>query len=268
MSPDPYKASSGAKDPASWNRYSYVEGDPINGYDPQGLQTLYPMLLGPGFNGRGGGGGGCGAILIYGPTEDNPNVQPGIDCLFQNFPVPSFAASGSGGGQGGLTPAEQAYFNKALNLALAALNSPACQAVYNTSHTGTLTPQQVLQSMSFWGGLSGGPAPGFFVGDIQFGSLEHSYGQTTTAGWVGGSWTVGLITLNSNAADAGYFFSQNLLEDANTILHELGHVFALVAGLGGSLIVPDRTTDAQDANDRALQPCDNAALGALLSGVM
>ena len=36
--PDPYKASGGPSDPGSWNRYSYVEGDPVNANDlAQGL---------------------------------------------------------------------------------------------------------------------------------------------------------------------------------------------------------------------------------------
>jgi hypothetical protein len=42
LTPDPYKAGSGSGDPAnpqSWNRYAYAGGDPINGNDPQGLQT-------------------------------------------------------------------------------------------------------------------------------------------------------------------------------------------------------------------------------------
>ena len=37
MSADPYKASAGASDPGSWNRYAYVEGDPINKRDRAGL---------------------------------------------------------------------------------------------------------------------------------------------------------------------------------------------------------------------------------------
>jgi RHS repeat-associated protein len=36
MSPDPYRASGGPSDPGSWNRYSYVEGDPVNFGDPRG----------------------------------------------------------------------------------------------------------------------------------------------------------------------------------------------------------------------------------------
>ncbi|MDZ4801026.1 MAG: RHS repeat-associated core domain-containing protein, partial [Bryobacteraceae bacterium] len=37
MSADPYQASAGAGDPGSWNRYSYVEGDPVNRVDATGL---------------------------------------------------------------------------------------------------------------------------------------------------------------------------------------------------------------------------------------
>jgi len=36
-SPDPYRASGGPADPQSWNRYAYVENDPVNSNDPSGL---------------------------------------------------------------------------------------------------------------------------------------------------------------------------------------------------------------------------------------
>jgi RHS repeat-associated protein len=39
LTPDPYVASGGAGNPASWNRYAYVEGDPVNFNDPIGLYT-------------------------------------------------------------------------------------------------------------------------------------------------------------------------------------------------------------------------------------
>jgi hypothetical protein len=34
--PGPYQASAQLANPQSWNRYSYVENDPVNGYDPRG----------------------------------------------------------------------------------------------------------------------------------------------------------------------------------------------------------------------------------------
>jgi RHS repeat-associated protein len=38
MTPDPYGGSQSPRNPTSWNRYSYVLGDPINGNDPRGLE--------------------------------------------------------------------------------------------------------------------------------------------------------------------------------------------------------------------------------------
>ncbi len=42
LSSDPYRASGGPSDPGSWNRYAYVQGDPVNLFDPQGLQSESP----------------------------------------------------------------------------------------------------------------------------------------------------------------------------------------------------------------------------------
>jgi RHS repeat-associated protein len=40
--PDPYQASGGVGNPGSWNRYGYVEGDPVNYGDPGGLNRMSP----------------------------------------------------------------------------------------------------------------------------------------------------------------------------------------------------------------------------------
>jgi uncharacterized protein RhaS with RHS repeats len=37
--PDPYRASGGPADPQSWNRYTYVQNDPVNFSDPSGLDS-------------------------------------------------------------------------------------------------------------------------------------------------------------------------------------------------------------------------------------
>ncbi len=74
MTPDPYRANTGGPrniaDPGSWNRYAYVQGDPVNYMDASGLfmgppcTNVMPAFTGggspdpPGCNGGGGGGGG------------------------------------------------------------------------------------------------------------------------------------------------------------------------------------------------------------------
>jgi RHS repeat-associated protein len=46
--PDPYQASAQLANPQSWNRYSYVENDPVNKYDPEGLCYVWAPTPGYG----------------------------------------------------------------------------------------------------------------------------------------------------------------------------------------------------------------------------
>jgi len=70
MTADPYRASAGAGDPGSWNRYAYVGDDPVNYVDPNGLfaqQWWQPSLnaLPDMFDVFGGGGlWGLSGILM------------------------------------------------------------------------------------------------------------------------------------------------------------------------------------------------------------
>jgi RHS repeat-associated protein len=54
-SADPYRASGGPADPGSWNRYAYVQGDPVNLNDPSGE---YAVIIA-------GGGSGPAAPLVF-----------------------------------------------------------------------------------------------------------------------------------------------------------------------------------------------------------
>ena len=68
LTPDPSKRSGGTKSPASWNKFSYTRGDPVNRFDPRGILDASPNLLPlPCFD-CGGGGGGCG---IGGDDDDD-----------------------------------------------------------------------------------------------------------------------------------------------------------------------------------------------------
>jgi len=43
MQADPYLAPEAPKNPQGWNRYEYVENDPVNWFDPSGLLALCPF---------------------------------------------------------------------------------------------------------------------------------------------------------------------------------------------------------------------------------
>ncbi len=65
LTSDPYEARSGLptepSEPQSWNRFAYVEGDPVNYNDPQGLNLQFLDVA----DGGGGGGGGGEGLLTY-----------------------------------------------------------------------------------------------------------------------------------------------------------------------------------------------------------
>jgi hypothetical protein len=69
------------------------------------------------------------------------------------------------------------------------------------------------------------------------------------------------IVLQSNPLSPGYFGSMSHQEVATTLIHELGHVFNTVAGLGGSKILYDgdenggANDDAQKKNEATLKKC-------------
>ena len=105
MTPDRYKAKArSASDPAnppSWNRYSYVLGDPINGYDPSGRFWCNPDMICTGDPGGGpycddegeggpqdcGGGGGSGGddspYVGLTDQEENSTIHPGSTSFSQ-----------------------------------------------------------------------------------------------------------------------------------------------------------------------------------------
>lgn len=82
---DPWEGSYDLSDPQSFNRYSYVNNDPVNYVDPSGLQDV---IVGPCPAGQcvvtvygsvgglfGGGGGGLGSTL-HPPLIDGPELSP------------------------------------------------------------------------------------------------------------------------------------------------------------------------------------------------
>ena len=111
MTPDLYQGTSGgpgdSNNPQSWNRYAYVLGDPVNWFDPQGLDNCSPgdplpctiTVNGNGGSGGGSGGGGGGSPNPGGTTKNHNSAPPPPPCVSQvqyltlNFIQTNYAAA-------------------------------------------------------------------------------------------------------------------------------------------------------------------------------
>ncbi len=249
------------RDPGSWNKYAYTRGDPINRKDPTGK---YDCAVGA-YDGReltecedfpiyqGGADPQCFALYQAAMAGDQSAVGLVDQYCPSAFNLPQQA--GNGGGIDNPDDRSNALA-AAVNLALEALKDPACASVFNTSGTGLHSPSEVLNALN-------GAESDFFVGSIAFLPLKADrIAEAEQSGYIGGQYTVANIAINTAP---GYFFNEDIIGQVDTLLHELGHVFNLVASLGGSKIVYDANPDgspntaADTTNYDALYPCRTAA---------
>ena len=96
LTADPYQASGGPASPQSWNRYSYVHGDPVNFRDPRGLLEAAPDGFCPaeyhdcgGWGWLGGGWSWEGSGVRSGGAPDPLSVTTGN--VLNQFPGLPFA---------------------------------------------------------------------------------------------------------------------------------------------------------------------------------
>jgi RHS repeat-associated protein len=104
MTPDLSRSSSGPSDPQSWNRYPYAVGDPVNRYDPSGLDSICPDGLDVTYDSGGGadvsfGGASCGGggFDLGGDGDPTGYCPPSEQSC---APVPGAPGTGSPGGAG------------------------------------------------------------------------------------------------------------------------------------------------------------------------
>jgi RHS repeat-associated protein len=241
-------------DPISWNKYAFVAGDPINRTDRHGSCYTDPP---PEHEGE-----GC-----YGGTGGDPSPGP-ANCAISGLGPGADDCGNGGGGGGGENPQE--VYTEAFFSALQALQDPNCAAIFNTNPNAknTYAPADVLATMGFGASPLGGTVPqGAYLGSIQFQPISLAFLAVTvpdpaTSVSTGTSVVAASanIVLQSNPLSDGYFGTQSVSQLALTLIHELGHVYNIVSGLGGSKIIWDSNADgmnqdAEDQNAKTLQAC-------------
>ncbi len=96
MQADPSLTPEAMKNPQGWNRYAYVAGDPVNYYDPAGMDacsgnygvpcfsiTVVRFLYFLWLRSFGGGGGGSSDLLVAEAAEPIELPEPGLDLEFE-----------------------------------------------------------------------------------------------------------------------------------------------------------------------------------------
>jgi RHS repeat-associated protein len=237
LTADPYQASAGVGDPGSWNRYAYVQGDPVNGFDPSGLQTVTGISCDPNefvcINANPGPGIDH-SYCYYGPPYYNyvsPTCTPcpgGFDENGNCQPAPPDEQTAKGTPTS--SPSSEAIvagrIQAATYKAAAALASkPGCAKLFNDGpEKDRPTAMYVLQSLR----------EGTWAGSIKPGALVSPPGTVRTAitqpvAYNNGriTRTIVNITINTNA---GAFVSGSAEDQAIAILHELGHAMNAMYG--------------------------------------
>ena len=233
-------------DPSSWNRYAYVEGDPVNNIDPEGLFLSVADLVQqtkaratPRLDTATCTYGGmtypawmmiCRVMpLLIGPELSSPQTSDDVerlvnlsttDILMRELPL-------------------------TIQYATSLLSKPGCRSLFSGED-----PSAVLTAMMGSIGRDG------LLTDsrIYFRNLTMNdrdrVAQTVVGGasspatggngFAGNTWANAVIEL-----DIDSWRGMSGLEQARTLIHELGHMYQLVTGLGSSAFEYDVGADGR-----------------------
>jgi len=247
LTPDPGGMGSGGNS-TSWNQYAYVNSDPVNHTDRHGLHVDddcsdpdvdpdMPCFSTTGTGDGGGGGGGeescdenpyqaqCGAPSPAPGPEPLPGPGPDAGCTNWGCMPPAFSRA-----------------MQALTL------NQDCYDLFGTAQTrqGKWDPTVVLTSL-------------FFAQDGRYGSVNFNYAGngsalTTPNGFPLPSLRSGITGTSATISiNASSWNVDNVPFNAETLLHEMAHLYNFVRGSGG-FAIPNRAELANsDAFDKVIE---------------
>jgi RHS repeat-associated protein len=220
ITPDPFVTTTALANPSSgWNRYAYVENDPVNFRDPKGLfiSTGPNLEVDVDFGGAGWSGPDDPWLLFYsGFAPDTPmpwGVPPGDE------------VGGGGGGGAKIDSATNANARGLLKQRLTNFKDSNCWKVLSHEGVGVQNILDHYDDENFYDVRSGSQFADLTLSDIGISSSD----KTTLNAILGSADAKTVGTLGSTSTSAvllgdQYFFSGNT--DAirmNSLLHELLH---------------------------------------------
>jgi RHS repeat-associated protein len=233
LSPDPFQAASaGPSDPQSWNQYSYTRGDPVNRYDPSGMDDC-PA------------GYACFSTTV---TESNYSGGFAGDPQHFNRNAEYNDEHGDGGGgaqSGGGTPANKGGWNT--NPAGAAktgwqylssiwkdcLDYFSKDARFSTSNFQNLLSNGTNNSGSGSGGIGWWDTRGASIANRTVGSIANNGNPSTLTQYLGsqgfGVTAAVLIPSKNVALSQDFFTNLTQTQQIAATIHEALH---LQFGLG------------------------------------
>ena len=239
------KGNARVYDPQSWNRYNYSGNDPVNKADPTGLGdgpacNIWAQCDPNGENGPSQGGAGVGTFCWW--NWGGGEGAAFETCFGADPPDPASPQMGASSLELDMLKAEVAATYKriwaAIPVAIAALNSnPMCSGLYNLQGNAP-NPATLLSEIA--SGLFAGAY--FTVGDTDPDAnaetirTAYSMGPDGTVGWTGVvSSAVTIFSYDPSTP----FNNGSIIANAETILHELGHIYEYLYGPSSTMIDDD-----------------------------
>jgi RHS repeat-associated protein len=227
-SANPYVMSGGMADSQGWNRFTYTRGDPVNRTDRLGLQdepALYFSIIVP-----------ATADPIFGNSSGNRSAW-GTEGRDHSE---AWTGDGESSVFGGDARAWSFSIEAALSRAEKALERPACQSIFGDARTrsGSWDPKNILNTVFSAGGGYMGDSRTYAGYQTLSWYPFRSIAATSPTFFVGGNAGYGTVgwRVEINLTKMEEFWQIDPDYVAGALLHEMGHIYALVAGSGGSLI--------------------------------